>query len=87
MSQQVTMYRGYSKDVMKICSHDDVETAQTNLNEVFEDSNHVSSLFETFEERAQLMEKNSLSANKQSFILTKLNPTGLDRFIKYKSFI
>ena len=87
VSQQVAMYREYSRDVMKICSHNEIDTATENLNEVLDDSNYISSLFEAYEERSQLMEKNSSAASAHSTMLTKFNPVGLDRFIKYKSFM
>ena len=86
VAQQVSMYREYSKDVMKICHHSEIEDATSNLNEVLDDSNQISSLFGAYEERAQMLERNSSSGSMQNAMSTKFNHVGLDRFIKYKSF-
>ena len=85
VNQQVAMYKDYSKDVMKLCNFEDVEQQQQNLNEVLEDANYITCLFEASEDREKQIEGSSSSG--ASGIISKFNPNGLDKFIKYKSFM
>ena len=64
---------------------EDVKQQQKNLNEVLEDANYITCLFEASEDREKQIEGSSSSG--ASGIISKFNPNGLDKFIKYKSFM
>ena len=87
IKEQTTIYKDYSKDLIKICGFDDVLQQQENLNEILDDANLVASLFESAREKEKMLEKNSSASSMKNITLEKYNPTGLDKFIKYKSFM
>lgn len=87
IAQQTSIYKEYSKELIKICGFDDVLQQQENLNELLDEANLVASLFESSQEKENMLEKNTSTNSMKNITLEKYTPSGLDKFIKYKSFM
>ena len=77
------MFREYHKDLIKKCSHNLVEQLQRELDEVLQDGNYVSALQEITEAKEKAMYK-KYNYEKDNLV-AKFNPTGLSRYIDYKT--
>ena len=87
VDERVNMYKNYNSELTKICSHDDIETLMKNLNDVLDDSNYLNCLFESISDRQKKIEANSSPASLQNVTIERFDGTGIDRFLKYRSFM
>ena len=87
VQERVAMYKSYNSELTKICSHEDIETLMENLNDVLDDSNYLNCLFESLTDRQKKIEANSSPSALQNVTMEKFDGSGVDRFLKYRSFM
>lgn len=86
IAEQVSSYKLYNKDVIKICSHDEVERFHSELSEVLHNSNEIFCVFEAAKDREKINESTNYSTIK-NLSIDKYEPSGKDKFIKYSTFM
>ena len=87
IGEQVTLYKNYSRDLLKICSHERIDELQRDLGEVMDTSNEITCLFEAMKERERRIENASNAPNLKNLSIAKYEAVGVDKFLKYTSFI
>ena len=58
-----------------------------NLNDVLDDSNYLNCLFESLTDRQKKIDANSSPSALQNVTMEKFDGSGIDRFLKYRSFM
>ena len=87
IQEQVRLYKEYNKDLTKICSSENIEALHKDLTDVLDAANEIECLFESSKELEKRIERSSDSASIRNLSIDKYSPTGLDRFIKFNTFM
>ena len=87
INEQVNLYKSYNKDIVKICSHIEVETFHNDLSEVLDTSNEIICIYDAAKEREKKINESSNYSALKSLSIDKYIPVGDDKFIRYSSFI
>ena len=87
IAELVGAYKTISKDITRICSHDDVESFHEALSEVFDLSNEITFIYEAHKETERKMNDSTNYNSLKSTNIERYVPTGPDKFIRYKVFM
>lgn len=87
INEEVRLYKEYNRDLTKICAHTDIEPLTRDLTEVLDAANDVICLYDASQELEKSIEQSSNAASIRNLSIEKYRPTGIDRFIKFNSFM
>ena len=87
ITAQVNVYKMYNKDIIKLCGHAEVKTFHDNLSEVIDLANEIACQYEATKDFEKKVNDSSNYAFIKNLNIEPYEPTGQDRFIRYKSFI
>ena len=87
VSELVGSYKNISRDITRICSHDDVEGFHEALSEVYDIANEVQCTYDAHKETERKLNDSTNYNSLKSTNIEKYIPSGPDKFIRYKVFI
>ena len=87
VSELVGSYKNISRDITRICSHDDVEGFHDALSEVYDIANEVQCTYDAHKETERKLNDSTNYNSLKSTNIEKYIPSGPDKFIRYKVFI
>ena len=87
VSELVGAHKNISRDITRICSHDDVEGFHDALSEVYDLANEVQCTYKAHKETEKKLNDSTNYNSLKSTNIEKHIPSGPDKFIRYKVFI